>query len=135
MIVLLCVVGLNCMPDLARALEAVPVLGPVIRIADLRTYHLHWGDTSISGELPVLEDAAEAVPSVETEGSARKEDTYCLLEENGYVVVYLGDRETVYDYTSIEVASLPPGLQHEIKNGKYVGSIQMLYSFLENYSS
>ena len=69
MIVLLCVVGLNCMPDLARALEAVPVLGPVIRIADLRTYHLHWGDTSISGELPVLEDAAEAetpAPSAST---------------------------------------------------------------------
>ena len=91
------------------------------------------GDASLAAKTE--EDAAEAVPSVETEGSARKEDTYCLLEENGYVVVYLGDRETVYDYTSIEVASLPPGLQHEIKNGKYVGSIQMLYSFLENYSS
>lgn len=91
------------------------------------------GDASLAARTE--EDAAEAVPSVETEGSARKEDTYCLLEENGYVVVYLGDRETVYDYTSIEVASLPPALQHEIKNGKYVGSTQLLYSFLENYSS
>lgn len=58
MTVLLCVVCLNCMPDLARALEAAPVLGPVIRIVDLRTYGLRWGDTSLSGELPVLEDAA-----------------------------------------------------------------------------
>ena len=55
MTVLLCVVCLNCMPDLAQALEAAPLLGPVVRIADLRTYGLHWGDTSISGELPVLE--------------------------------------------------------------------------------
>ena len=65
MTVLLCVVCLNCMPDLAQALEAAPVIGPVIRIADLRTYGLHWGDTSISGELPVLEDpgAGDAVSS------------------------------------------------------------------------
>ena len=51
---LLCVVGLNCMPEMARALEGVPVLGPVIRIVDLRTYGFRWGDTSLSGELPVL---------------------------------------------------------------------------------
>lgn len=43
MTVLLGVVCLNCMPDLARALETAPVLGPVIRIVDLRTYDLHWG--------------------------------------------------------------------------------------------
>ena len=60
MTVLLCVVCLNCMPDLAQALEAAPVIGPVIRIADLRTYGLHWGDTSISGELPVLENTGSA---------------------------------------------------------------------------
>ncbi|MBM6949037.1 BofC C-terminal domain-containing protein [Mordavella massiliensis] len=92
------------------------------------------GDASLAARTEEGGDTKES-PSVETEGSAVKEDTYCLLEENGYVVVYLGDRETVYDYTSIEVASLPAGLQHEIKNGKYVGSTQMLYSFLENYSS
>ena len=65
MTVLLCVVCLNCMPDLAQALEAAPLLGPVIRIADLRTYGLRWGDTSVSGELPVLEDTGSAsdVPS------------------------------------------------------------------------
>ena len=70
MTVLLCVVCLNCMPDLAQALETAPVIGPVIRIADLRTYGLHWGDTSISGELPVLEgpDSDEDTgPSIDTE--------------------------------------------------------------------
>ena len=63
MTVLLCVVCLNCMPDLAQALETAPVIGPVIRIADLRTYGLHWGDTSISGELPVLEDPGAVDPA------------------------------------------------------------------------
>lgn len=72
MTVLLCVVCLNCMPDLAQTLEAAPVIGPVIRIADLRTYGLHWGDTSISGELPVLEapGAGDAASSAATAPAA-----------------------------------------------------------------
>ena len=60
--VLLCVVCLNCMPELARALEGVPVLGPVVRIADLRTYGFRWGDTALSGELPVLEETGSPAP-------------------------------------------------------------------------
>lgn len=55
MTVLLGLFLINCMPDLALALEAVPVLGTVIRIADLRTYRIGWGDTSFVAELPVLE--------------------------------------------------------------------------------
>ena len=75
--VLLLVVCLNCMPDLAQALEAVPVIGPVIRIADLRTYGLYWGDTSISGELPMLEGPSSAeddASSAATEPAANGAD-------------------------------------------------------------
>ena len=57
------------MPELARALEGVPVLGPVIRIADLRTYGFRWGDTALSGELPVLEDASPTPAAGGTAGS------------------------------------------------------------------
>lgn len=77
----------------------------------------------------------EEKESVTTEGQAVKEDTYYLMEVNGFVVVYFSDKKTVYDYTSIEVSGLPPTLQNEIKNGKYVESTQLLYSFLENYTS
>ena len=57
------------------------------------------------------------------------------MEVNGYVVVFLSDKKTAYDYTSIEVSTLPTELQNEVKNGKYIESTQLLYSFLENYSS
>lgn len=77
----------------------------------------------------------EEKESVTTEGQAVKEEAYYLMEVNGFVVVYFSDKKTVYDYTSIEVSSLPPTLQNEIKNGKYVESTQLLYSFLENYTS
>ena len=60
---------------------------------------------------------------------------YYLLEVNGYVAVYLDDKKTIYEYTSIDVETLPVLLQNEVKNGKYIKDIEELYGFLENYSS
>lgn len=45
----------NCMPATAQALKEVPILGALVRIADLRTYHFRWGATSFYAALPVLE--------------------------------------------------------------------------------
>ena len=60
---------------------------------------------------------------------------YILLEEKGYVVVYHTDRKTLYASTDILISELPQELQQEIKKGKYIGSEEQLYNFLENYSS
>lgn len=73
--------------------------------------------------------------SVATEGQAFKEECFFLMEVNGYVAVYMNDRETVYEYTNIPVSELPYLLQNEIKNGKYIENMEALYGFLENYSS
>lgn len=62
-------------------------------------------------------------------------ETYYLVEEEGMVAVYKGDKETLYEPTQISVSSLPQLLQEEIKSGKYVDSQEELYNFLENYSS
>ena len=70
-----------------------------------------------------------------TEGRAEKNAGYYLMQRDGFVIVCLQDKKTVYEYTSIEVTELPVTLQNEIKNGKYVESLQELYGFLENYSS
>lgn len=77
----------------------------------------------------------ETEESVATEGEAMKNYCYYLLEKNGYVVVYLSDKETIYEYTSIDVETLPATVQNEVKNGKYIEDIEELYGFLENYSS
>ena len=60
---------------------------------------------------------------------------YYLKELNGYVVVYLSDKKTVYEYTDISLEDLPENLQKEIQNGKYIETSESLYGFLENYSS
>lgn len=60
---------------------------------------------------------------------------YILLEEEGYVAVYHTDKKTLYASTDIQIQELPEELQKEIKEGKYIGSEEQLYSFLESYSS
>ena len=72
---------------------------------------------------------------VEADGEAMKEDCYYLMEVNGYVVVYLSDKVTPYEYTAIAYDELPPTVRAEVRNGKYIESPEELYGFLENYSS
>lgn len=68
---------LNCMPALAQALEAVPGLGRVIRVVDLRSYSWFWGDTGVSVEDPVVEGDPSAMDGVE----AKKEEFITQMRE------------------------------------------------------
>ena len=72
---------------------------------------------------------------VEAKGSVSKADLFVLKELNGFVVVYLQDESTIYEYTNIIVNTLPPDVIKEIKNGKQIHTLEELYGFLENYSS
>ena len=60
---------------------------------------------------------------------------YILLEEDGYVAVYRGDRETLFSATDIRMTDLPEDLQQEIREGKGIETEAQLYNFLESYSS
>ena len=75
--VFLCCFLLNCMPTLAQALEAVPVLGHVVRVVDLRSYSLSWGSTGISVSGPVLEGDDQATDEIEQQ----KEEFVRQMEE------------------------------------------------------
>ena len=76
-----------------------------------------------------------APATVAADGQALKEDCYYLMEVNGYVVVYLSDKKTPYEYTDIKYDELPAEIRDEIRNGKYMEDAKTLYGFLENYSS
>lgn len=60
---------------------------------------------------------------------------YVLMEEEGYIAVYYADKKTLYSETDIRVAELPVQLQNEIKQGKYIYTVEELYDFLESHSS
>ncbi len=74
-------------------------------------------------------------PAIETDSTTKKNECFYLMEVNGYIVVYLGDRTTAYEYTDIHYDDLPKSLRQEIRNGKYIKNTEELYGFLENYSS
>lgn len=63
------------------------------------------------------------------------EECYYIKDTDGYVTVYLADKETVYEYTSILAEELPDEIQSELKNGKKMNTLGQVYGFLENYSS
>lgn len=77
----------------------------------------------------------EISQSINTDGTATKEEGYYLTELNGYVVVYLSDKTTPYEYTNIMVSMLPEDIKDAIIAGKVIESTKELYGFLENYSS
>ena len=96
---------------------------------------MNKGKREIQAEINAKEQKEMNNTSVAADGQALKDDCYYLKELNGYVVVYLSDKKTVYEYTDIAYDDLPENVRNEIRYGKYIRSQADLYGFLENYSS
>lgn len=60
---------------------------------------------------------------------------FWLCEEEGFVIVYNSDKETIFSNTGIRLEGLSEELQEEIKEGKPIYSESELYGFLESNSS
>ena len=69
--------------------------------------------------------------SVAVKGEAEKNEGYYLAELHGYVVVYLSDQSTIYEFTDIPFEELPKEVQTNVKQKKYVETEEELYAFLE----
>jgi len=63
------------------------------------------------------------------------QEKFFLKAEENYVVVYYGDKRTVYMYTNIRLDSLPEETRLEIEAVKEIDTYESLYSFLESYTS
>lgn len=64
-----------------------------------------------------------------------KSYTYLVLDDEGYLSVYMNDTDTLYMYTDIKTSELPAALQVEVREGKSFEQLEELYRFLESYSS
>lgn len=93
--------------------------------------HLAQAEAEREGRPEVPGDEA----LVTTRGPAQKNEGYYLCGLQGYVVVYLGDQETIYEMTEIPLDTLPEQVRAEVEAGKFVETARELYGFLENYSS
>ncbi|GHU44299.1 hypothetical protein FACS1894111_11330 [Clostridia bacterium] len=114
-------------------------LGIVLLVYSLNTQRQHLQSQQFAAE-KAQKLAAEKAQQL-AEGESAESATilspyqYILREEDGYVMVYASDGETLFEATGIWFPSLTKELQEEIEVGKPIYSEEELYSFLENYSS
>lgn len=99
------------------------------------SYHRAREKAEAEMEAKQREERLDMGDAVTADGHALKDECYYLMEVNGYVVVFLSDKKTAYEYTDILSDELPKSLKQEIQNGKYIENQEELYGFLENYSS
>ncbi|WP_167956392.1 BofC C-terminal domain-containing protein [Anaerosporobacter faecicola] len=67
--------------------------------------------------------------------SDRLQYEYYIVEQNGLLTVFHKDKQTVFEYTNIEIKDLPQEDIDKIEAGIYVSDKQELYTILEGYSS
>ena len=86
---------------------------------------------------PALEEeqAQEEYPNSINSSAVVVPYEFVLCEEEGYIIVYCADKETIYATTGIKVDNLSTELQREILAGKPIYSESELYNFLESHSS
>lgn len=77
----------NCLPAAAQAWEDIPLLGPLIRVVNLKTYDFSWGDTSYHVMLPQIELAGspggDAPPAEMAENTASAPEPTKRTESDG----------------------------------------------------
>ena len=78
------------------------------------------------GEKEQTENSISQEKTVSTQGDAQKDELYHLKDLNGYVVVYMNDRTTVYEYTNILISDLHDTYQNEIKNEMIIEGTEKL---------
>lgn len=70
-----------------------------------------------------------------TYNADKVENRYFLKTQNGHIVVYYGDKKTVYDYTSLSTERLSQYEKMKLEEGIFAKDLDELYALLENYSS
>lgn len=83
----------------------------------------------------VVSFSAERLVIKKTYDSSKVKFRYYMIAVDGEVVVYYGDKKTVYEYTGIETGSLSKEERTMLKKGIEIKDEEALYSILENYSS
>ncbi|MBE5971908.1 MAG: hypothetical protein E7246_05235 [Lachnoclostridium sp.] len=62
-------------------------------------------------------------------------EKYCLVAEEGYLIVYDSDRETVNLFTHMPLAEFPVREQERLMEGIWFPTMAEIFSYLESYSS
>ena len=90
-------------------------------------------EEAVSGTVYPHSSSVSFEPSLEKEPSV--EHGFFVAVYQNRMIVYLDDKETVYEYTNIDTRELPLELRSKLSDGFYIKTEEELYHFLESYSS
>lgn len=62
-------------------------------------------------------------------------ENYCLVAEEGYLIVYDSDRETVNMFTHMPLSDFPVSEQERLMEGIWFPTMAEIFSYLESYTS
>ncbi len=88
-------------------------------------------DLADATEMQTQTEAPELAESMQVQESFR----YLLVEEDGFLIVYEKDGETVLLETNIRVHGLDEGTRKLLHDGIWITDEEELYDLLESYSS
>lgn len=102
---------------------------------------IYWKDTEEilpqkeASETPMTEEIEPETEYIAIPVNQTADYKFIILEEEDYLTVYYADRNTVYEYTDIRYSDLEDSLRQKIRNGYCIKDEEVLFGFLENYSS
>lgn len=85
-------------------------------------------------ETEQLEDA-QAANRQQIAHQAELEEAYYLVEENGFLLVFSKDKQSVCLYTHIPLMELPQEEQSRLREGIWFSSMTELFQYLESCTS
>lgn len=86
--------------------------------------------STVETEAVVSEAANQQMVRHQTE-----EEAYYLVSENGFLLVFSKDRESVCLYTHIPLTDLPQEEQDRLRSGIWFSSMRELFQYLESCTS
>ncbi|MDE6930758.1 MAG: hypothetical protein K2P02_08375 [Lachnospiraceae bacterium] len=67
--------------------------------------------------------------------SAAETPPYCLVSEDGFLLVFRKDQDDVCLYTHIPITDFPKEEQDRLREGIWFSTMLEIYSYLESYTS
>ncbi|MBQ7795206.1 MAG: hypothetical protein IJ374_01400 [Lachnospiraceae bacterium] len=90
---------------------------------------------AFAGVEPETETMMHLVLNQEQVVAKVQSEKYCLVAEEGYLIVYDKDEETVNLFTHMPLSEFPEAEQEKLLEGIWFPTMAEIFSYLESYSS
>jgi hypothetical protein len=126
---MVCLISLFCLTkdgekDEIQQVQAIETYEPPLFAAGEKIQESRSGETFTHLVLNIEEVQHEVI-----------KENYCLVAEEGYLIVYDSDKETVNLFTHMPLIEFPIKEQERLMEGIWFSTMAEIFSYLESYSS